>query len=212
MDATHHPVQRDMFPTRQTLLSRLKDWSDEDSWRDFFDTYWKLIYTTAVKAGLADAEAQEVVQETVLSVCKNMRDFRYDPKVGSFKGWLLLITRRRIADQFRQRGGLPEPAAREEDPDATSLLERLPDESVPNLDRIWDQEWTQNLMEIAIERVKRRADPKAYQIFDLTVLKEWPVAKVSQSLQVGTARIYLARHRIAAMIKKEIKILESRTL
>ena len=32
------------LPTRQTLLSRLKNWDDQSSWREFFNLYWRLIY------------------------------------------------------------------------------------------------------------------------------------------------------------------------
>ena len=81
----------DFIPTRQSLLSRLKDWDDHESWRVFFETYWKLIYNAAIKAGLADAEAQDVVQETVISVMKSMPGFEYDAQHGSFKGWLLRL-------------------------------------------------------------------------------------------------------------------------
>ena len=63
----------EFIPTRHSLLSRLKDWNDQESWRVFFDTYWKLIYHAAVKAGLSDAEAQDVVQDTVISVMKSGR-------------------------------------------------------------------------------------------------------------------------------------------
>src|SRR5256885_17130220 len=87
MKSVNEPCQWD--PTRQSLLSRLKDLGDQQSWRDFFDTYWKLIYSAALQAGLTDAEAQDVVQDTVLSVAKKMPDFTYDPAVGSFKRWLL---------------------------------------------------------------------------------------------------------------------------
>ena len=90
----------DWLPTRRSLL---KDWDDQESWQVFFDDYWKLIYSLAIKAGLNDAEAQDVVQETVLSVCRQMPDFKYDPGIGSFKSWLSLICRRRIADHFRKR-------------------------------------------------------------------------------------------------------------
>jgi hypothetical protein len=38
---------KELIPTRQSLLGRLKDWADSESWRDFFDTYWKLIYGVA---------------------------------------------------------------------------------------------------------------------------------------------------------------------
>ena len=54
--------------TRASLLVRLKDREDQASWQEFFDTYWRLIYSVATKAGLNDAEAQDVVQETVISV------------------------------------------------------------------------------------------------------------------------------------------------
>jgi len=91
------------FATRRSLLSRLKQSDAQESWRQFFDTYWRLIYTTALKAGLIDAEAQEVVQETVLTVFRKIKSFQYDPAVGSFKGWMLTIVRWRIADQFRKR-------------------------------------------------------------------------------------------------------------
>src|SRR5882762_11075450 len=94
----------ELIPTRATLLERLKDWQDQSSWQEFFDTYWKLIYGVARKAGLTDAEAQDVVQETIFSVARHMPTFKYDPAIGSFKGWLLNMTRWRIIDQFRKRG------------------------------------------------------------------------------------------------------------
>src|SRR5262245_61928580 len=93
----------DSRSTRRSLLLRLKNWEDQEGWREFFDTYWKLIYGVAITAGLTDAEAQDVVQETIIAVARKMSRFKVDPGFGSFKSWLLLITRRRIADQFRKR-------------------------------------------------------------------------------------------------------------
>ena len=92
-----------LIPTRRSLITRLKNWDDQESWKDFFDTYWRLIYGVATKAGLNDAEAQEVVQETIIAAAKQMEGFKYDPKIGSFKGWLLIQTRWRIADKMRKR-------------------------------------------------------------------------------------------------------------
>src|SRR5215470_2547844 len=98
----------ELIPTRHSLLRRMKDAGDQTSWQDFFDTYWRLIYAVALKAGLNDAEAQDVVQETLLTVTRKIKDFETTPDRGSFKGWLMQITRWRIADQFRKR---PPPAA-----------------------------------------------------------------------------------------------------
>ena len=79
----------ELLPTRWTLIERLKNWDDQESWRQFFETYWKLIYGVAIKSGLTHPEAQDVVQETVMSVCKSMQNFKADPAHGSFKAWLL---------------------------------------------------------------------------------------------------------------------------
>src|SRR6266853_6318316 len=98
----------ELIPTRATLLERLKNWQDQSSWQDFFDTYWKLIYGVARKAGLIEAEAQDVVQETMMAVDRHMPNFKYDPAIGSFKAWLLNMTRWRIVDQLRKRGPAPE--------------------------------------------------------------------------------------------------------
>lgn len=60
----------DLIPTRKSLLGRLKDWQDNESWKDFFDTYWRLIYGFAIQRGLNHEESQEVVEETVVAVAK----------------------------------------------------------------------------------------------------------------------------------------------
>jgi len=83
------PRFEDSIPTRHSLLLRLKQWDDTASWREFFETYWELIYNVARKAGLSDAEAQDVVQETVIGVARRIGDFEADPRRGSFKSWLL---------------------------------------------------------------------------------------------------------------------------
>src|SRR6185295_19543335 len=103
-----------------------------------------------------EAEAQEVVQETVITVAKNVGKLRYDPAIGSFKGWLLNITRWRIADQFRKR--LPDQRSyRAADDDRmTAPMDRFPDPGGQTLAQIWEQEWKENLVAAAITRLKKK--------------------------------------------------------
>lgn len=201
------------IPTRQSLLSRLKDREDEESWRLFFDTYWRLIYNTAVKAGLTEAEAQDAVQETILSVLKSMPHFEYDAERGSFKNWLLRLTRWRITDQLRKRGPCPRPAARScRRPGETATVERLPDPGAPRLEALWDEEWERNLLDAAIARVKLKVDASQYQAFDLYVFKKWPASKVAHTLKINPARVYLIKHRINKLIQAEIARLQAKPL
>jgi RNA polymerase sigma-70 factor (ECF subfamily) len=63
-------------------------------------------------------------------------------------------------------------------------------------------------LDAAIARVKKKVDPKQFQIFDCYVRKEWPARKVAAQLRVNVGQVYLARHRVSALIKKEVKDLE----
>jgi RNA polymerase sigma factor (sigma-70 family) len=195
----------EIIPTRQSLLSRLKNRDDSESWGDFFATYWRLIFNIAQKAGLTDTECEDVVQQTVLEVSQKMPEFRYNPEGGSFKAWLLQITRWRIQDQFRKR--LPPEVVYE----PSDRMEQVIDPAGSALERAWDSEWEKNLFEAALERVKEQVNPRVYQLFDAYVLQEWPIVKICALFNVTASQVRMAKYRISKSIRKELKHLEKKT-
>lgn len=208
--------------TRKSLIERLDDWEDQGAWDEFYRTYWRLIHRVSMKAGLPNDEAFDVVQETVLTIAKQWKKGKtYDDEKGSFKNWLLNVARWRIADQFRKRGKNPAAIAaasgfRQSENDesggrSTATIERFADPK-DGLGKIWDEEWSENLTRVARERVKEKVSPKQFQIFDCYVIKEWAVAKVREELGVSMAQVYLAKHRVGALMKKEIGILRENEL
>ena len=198
----------ELLPTRHSLIERLRNLDDQASWREFFDTYWKLIYGAAIRAGLSDQEAEDVVQETVIGVARKMESFRYDPAVCSFKGWLMHVTRCRIADQFRRRRPQNVPLA---SPGADSTTEpalNIHDPTADVLEGIWDEEWQKNLVDVAMERVRRSANPEHYQIFHLHAVKGLGVRDVAKLTGASLAKVYVSYHRIAKLVKTEVRRLE----
>jgi RNA polymerase sigma factor (sigma-70 family) len=196
------PYESDNLATRSSLLGRLRNLQDDLSWQEFFDTYWKLIYSAATKAGLPDGDAQDVVQEAILTVSRRIKDFRYDPSVGSFKGWLLHTTRWRILDQLRKRK-LPQ-----NDYQSVEELEQSEDLAGARIDVVWEVEWQQTLVDAAIQRIKPRVAPKHFQAFELFVLKRWPASQVAGSLSMTVAYVHLLKHRFLSLVQKEVKRLE----
>jgi RNA polymerase sigma-70 factor (ECF subfamily) len=204
--ATENREGRDSIPTRRSLLTRLKRWDNDRSWQEFFDTYWRLIYGVARRAGLDEGDAEDVVQETIVSVAKQMPNFKYDPQVGSFKSWLFLITQRRITDSLRrQYRRVPTESSASDKTDETALVERIPDPAGQKLDEVWEEEWKRQLLETAIARVKRQVDPKHFQIFDCYVRKEWPVKDVVAAFGVNAGQVYLIKHRVSALLARELR-------
>jgi RNA polymerase sigma factor (sigma-70 family) len=204
----------EFIPTRATLLSRLKDWGDQASWQEFFDTYWKLIYGLARKFGLSEEDAQDVVQETLVSVANHMPNFKYDPKLGSFKSWLRTLIRWRIADHLRKKGpkNTVPIQSENESGDDSFVVRDLPDKGSQTMDQFYEQEWQKNVLDAAISRVKRKLDPQRYQIFDFYVNRDWPPEKVAAAFNISVDQVYLAKHRVTEMIKSEARRLENEML
>ncbi len=206
------PEGGELAPTRLSLLERLRDLNDQGSWQEFFDIYWKLIYCAAIKGGLTDADAEDVVQETVIGIARNMENFRYQPEVCSFKGWLMHVTRSRIIDHLRKarspkRSFLPLPSDTKIDQSEGMALEANDGKQFEDL---WDEEWRKNLFDAAMERVKRKVAPEHYQIFYLHSIKGMSAREVGELLGVSLPKVYVVRHRISRMIKQEVKALEKR--
>jgi RNA polymerase sigma factor (sigma-70 family) len=201
-------VERNQEPvrTRRSLITRLKQWDDQASWQEFFDTYWKLIFSVALRAGLSEAEAEDIVQDTIISVARQMPNFQYDPTRGSFKSWLFLITQRRISDHLRKvyrrvkiHQAAPGQTSR------TALLERAPDPASEKLETIWDEEWKRRAFEEALNRVKTQIDATHFQIFDCYVRKNWPVKEITKSFGIRAGQVYLIKHRVSALLTQELK-------
>jgi RNA polymerase sigma-70 factor (ECF subfamily) len=196
----------DSLLTRRTLLSRLRNLDDQESWRTFFDLYWRLLYNVARKSGMDDAGAQEIVQETVIAVARQMPEFRYDRTRGTFRQWLLRITRRRIIDHLRRiyrqppRAAIAPESLDEDEEHAGAVTDQR-----SAIDAAWDEEWEKSTFDAALAQVRAAINPRHFQVFDYCVLKEWPASKVAATLGLNTAQVYLAKHRVAQAMKRAVR-------
>lgn len=186
--------------TRESLLTRLKHSEDRDGWQRFFDTYAGVIHALALRSGLSQSEADDALQETMLSVAREMPGFKYDPARGSFKGWLFQISRRRIVDQFRKRV-----RQQRDGDDAGDLIQEVPDPKGDAMDKCWEDEWRENQLKLAIERVKKKVAPRQWQMFDLVALQNLPTERVCEMLGVNRAQLYMARMRVGRLLKSEVQ-------
>lgn len=199
----------DPLPTRASLLNRLKDAGDSASWDEFHWIYRGLLMGVARRSGLNDQEANEAVQDTLIAVARQVPEFRYTPGRDSFKGWLLQITRWKVADQFRQRKDSPGSWLLDDEREQTSVIPTEANiQALQDFEAIWNAEWERHLLDQALARVKRQVSPEHYAIYHLNVIEDRPASEVRQSLGVGMAAVYLAKHRVGAAVRKELRRLQ----
>lgn len=192
--------------TRTSLLHRLRDRDDAQSWEQFCDIYGKVIHGIAVKAGLTREDAEDVTWQTLSALSEQIGEFQYDRARGNFKSWLLTIARRRVADvQRRHHRDRRFDVAPLEGSSETGLLERVPDDRALDLEALSEEEWRRGLYNAAVERVRGTISPRQFQIFDLCVTKEWAVERAAEKLKATPNQIYVAKHRVSGAIAAEVE-------
>jgi len=195
-----------LLETRSSLIQRLKATINGESWEEFFHTYWELIYNVARRAGLSEADAQDIVQETVLKVHNSLDRFEYNRKRGTFKGWLRTVTRSRLNDFFKKQQRRP--ALNQPLESAGDELQNLEDPEGPEIEKIWDEEWSKNLIQSALNRTKKLTSPKQFQIFKCHYIDEWTVRETCRTLGVNAAQVYMAKQRVGKIFREAVETLQ----
>ncbi len=193
----------DSLPTRVSLLLRLQDLTDHSSWKEFYERYRRFIFRVALRKGLSPEDAEEVLQDTVLSVAKGLPTFTYDRTQGSFKGWLITITRRRVVDQLRRQGRhVP----------ASELLDGGTRVAEGNLDHqfeaVWEAEWENNLFQTALDQIRLSVTPRNFQVFDWTVRMGHSARQTAEAFGISAALVRVIKFRVLRQFEKQLQRLE----
>jgi RNA polymerase sigma factor (sigma-70 family) len=193
----------DPLKTSLTLLGRLgRDPKDQAAWSEFVARYGPRILRWCRGWRLQESDAEDVTQDVLLKLNGLMARFVYDPS-GSFRAWLKTLTHhawRDLVDEHRRSGLVGG------DPSMAELLAslRAGDDLVEQL----DAEFRREVIDRAIERVRRRVAERTWDAFRLTALEGWSGADAARRLEMKIVRVYGARSDVQEMIREEVRTLE----
>lgn len=177
--------------TPTTLLKRLREGGDVLAWDEFFQRYWRLVFTFARRRGCSDHTAEEIVQDVMLTVFEKRDVYRYDPERGHFRDWLGTLVRNKVADHRRRPSGRIR--GRGGDPDIT-VTEPEADDASP--DDIWEAAFEESLLAVLLDVIRREMNPRTYQAFELFALCQVPAAKVAATTGLTPNAVYQARKNV----------------
>ncbi len=185
--------------TRASLILRLGDPADDLAWSEFLQIYEPLLLRLATRWGLQQADALEVVQETLLAVAKAIPTFDRNQHPGAFRGWLAAITRHKLVDHLGR-------TRRREAASGDSNVQRWLDQvASPASDAsVWDWNQKQQMFVWAAAKVQQQVNTSTWQAFHRTSVLGEPVADVATDLHLREGMVYVARSRVMARLRKLI--------
>lgn len=188
--------------TRVTLLTRLKDGQDHQAWLEFVRLYSPVIYGFARKRGLQDSDAADLMQEVLRSVARNLEKLDYDPKRGTFRGWLYTITRNKIFNFLTQQKNRPKASG---DSGIQERLDSVPDPDDAVADAEWELEYQRRISAAAMEIVKPEFQANTWKAFWGTAVDGRSAQEVGAELKMSPGAVYVAKSRVLARLREEVQ-------
>ncbi len=192
---------QDNAATRASLLVRLRDPTDGDSWQTFLDTYGPLLYHYSRRRGLQDADAADVAQDTLTEVVRAIRTFEYRPEIGRFRDWLGTLAFHKLMRFLERRKRREIPAG------GDSALQGPPRAECPTPDAEWIDEFNAQLLRVAQGRIRGHFEPTTWRAFELAWLENRPAPEVARDLGVTIEKVYVAKARVLKRLEEEVLML-----
>jgi RNA polymerase sigma-70 factor (ECF subfamily) len=181
-----------MIETRQTLLRRLKDPSDQNSWEQFYQLYAPLLLRYSRGLGLSFVDAVEVRDACLALLVQRLKSFEYDPQLGSFRAFLFRMVRGQVID-LRRRDRV-----QSMDEETWRALE----DEQPGPRERWERVWIHEHLLYCLETIA--VSPLEARTFRMLLLDGATVAEVGRALGLNPNQIYKTKSKVLKRIRNKL--------
>jgi RNA polymerase sigma factor (sigma-70 family) len=188
-----------MNDTSLSLLARIRQSGDSDSWNRLVELYAPLMHGWLRSYEVSGADADDIVQEVLTVVAQELPKFNHNERIGAFRSWLRKILVHRLQNYWR--GKKQHPPAR----GGSSLLEQLNqlEDENSQLSRIWNEQHDRDVIARLMELVRPRFEPKTWEAFRRQMFEGQKAADVASDLGLRIGSVYMARNRVLASLRDE---------
>lgn len=183
--------------TSVSLLERIRLGPGDASWHDFVTLYNGLIEKWLLRQGVKRADAEDIRQEVMTVVLREIQSFEHNGRTGAFRNWLRTITANRLREFWRSRKRQRTVG----EVDLEQLAGQLDDDR-SEISRVWGQEHDRQMIEHLLLRVSRQFKPESMQAFREVVIEQRPIEQVSEESQLTINAIRIAQSRILRALRE----------
>lgn len=188
-----------MNDTSLSLLNRLRRAPESESWNRLVELYTPLIRTWLRKYDVQASDADDLVQEVLLAVSKDINRFDHGGQPGAFRGWLKAILVNRLRGFWRSRARRPHARG---DADIDQRLAQL-DDPASEMSQIWNRQHDQFVLRQLLELVEPHFSPSTWRAFYLVALKNQRADLVADELKISVNAVFIAKSRVLSRLRHE---------
>jgi len=177
-----------------SVLERAK-LGDQDAFRKITQLYAGLVYYWIRDVELSPEHAEDVSQQVFMAVIQNLKKFQRTKPADSFRAWIRIITRSKIADHFRKNTGVEIALGGDKSLNEVAAEEDEDDEE--------DDRDTAILYQKAVQIVKGEFAEEDCKAFLMLVVDGIAAKDVSQNLGMTVNSVYIAKSRILKRLRVE---------
>jgi RNA polymerase sigma-70 factor, ECF subfamily len=187
-----------MSETSHSLLDQFRSRPDGQAWQRLVGLYAPLLRGWLCRHGLQASDVDDLVQEVLAVLVRELPHFEHNRRPGAFRSWLRTVTAHRLRDFWRRRGYRPEATGGS---DFVRKLEELEDPR-SGLSRLWDEEHDRHVVRRLLEQIRPEFRPATWEAFAGVMLEGGRPAEVAGRLGMSVNAVLLAKSRVLARLRQ----------
>jgi RNA polymerase sigma factor (sigma-70 family) len=184
-----------------TLMMRIQeDPADHCAWDEFVELYQPMIRAWCLRWGSQPADAEDIAQQVLLKLLTAMKNYRRQAGSG-FRCWLKTVTHNAWLDFVTaRRNSAQYPGSIDSITDSNDALADLETQ----MQRAFENE----LLAMAMHRVKPRLKPSTWEAFRLTAIENLQGVEAAARLDMDVSNVFVHKHRVMKLLEAEVRILK----
>ena len=188
-----------MNETSLSLLNRLRRSPESDSWDRLVELYAPLLRAWLRKYDVQVSDADDLTQEVLLAVSKDLGKFEHGGQPGAFRGWLKAILVNRLRKFWRSRDRRPQARG---DSDIDARLAQLDDPS-SEMSLIWNREHDQYVLRQLLALAEPHFAKNTWTAFCRVALDGDQPDVVADEIGISLNAVCLAKSRVLRRLRQE---------
>lgn len=181
------------------MLDRARTDPESDAWRELTELYTPLLHSWMHRYALQATDREDLIQDVLLAVSRDLRQFEHSGNVGAFRKWLKTILAHRLQNAWRSSVRRPKVKG------GSSFLDELQqlDDDASELSRLWNAEHDRHVLSRLLQKIRPRFEETTWRAFQQVIFDGRKTSDVAVGLGVSLKAVHLAKSRVLRALREE---------